>query len=200
LFKAGIRIPELGSFLASRWYTSSMALVYITGLASSGKSTICEELKRRGFEAHDADKEGINRWCNRTTGKFIKRWMVNKNQDRTKEWSKKYSWNTSRKKVEKLAIKAKNKLIFLCGISANEETVWDLFTKVICLVINETTLRNRITTRTSNNYGKAPHELRNLLEWHKTYPGDYLKKGALVVDANRPLNMVVEEISKLTSE
>ncbi len=176
-----------------------MALIYITGLAGSGKSTICEELKKRGFEAHDADKEGFNRWCNRITGRARVKWTINKNQVKTEEWSKRYSWNTSRTKVERLAKKARNKLIFLCGISANEEIVWDLFSKVICLVVNEPTLRNRIAARTSNDYGKAPHELKNLLEWHKTYPSDYIKKSAIVIDANRPLNAVVDEILKTST-
>lgn len=172
-----------------------MSLIYITGISGSGKSTICKELKRRGYEAHDADGEGFNKWCDKETGKIAGEYDRNKVDP--KEWDKKYSWNTSRIEVEKLAKSAINKLAFLCGVSANEEAVWDLFTKVICLSIDEATLRNRITTRTTNEFGKEPYEFEIVLEWYKTYSGDYLKKGALLVDANRPLNQVVDEILKI---
>jgi len=172
-----------------------MSLIYITGLSGSGKSTICEELKRRGYEAHDADGESFNKWYNKETGKIAEGY--GKNKADTKEWHRKYSWNTSRVEVERLSKNAKNKLVFLCGVSANEETVWDLFTKVICLSIDEATLRNRITTRTTNEFGKEPYEFEMILEWHKNYLGDYLKKGVLVVNANRPLHTVVDDILKL---
>lgn len=172
-----------------------MSLIYITGISGSGKSTVCKELKRRGYEAHDADSEGFNGWCNKETGKAAERY--DKDKVDAKEWYKKNSWNTSRAKVERLTKSAGNKLVFLCGVSANEETVWDLFTKVICLSVDKATLRNRITTRTTNEFGKEPYEFEIVLEWYKTYSGDYLKKGALLVDANRPLNQVVDEILKI---
>lgn len=174
-----------------------MSLVYITGLSGSGKSTVCKELKKKGFEAYDADGEGFNRWCDMATGKVVKGNSIKKID--TEERYKKYSWDTSRKKVEKLSKSVENKLAFLCGVSGNEETVWDLFSKVICLIIDEKTLRNRIKTRTSNDFGKIPLELEMLLEWHKSYPGDYLKQGAVAIDANRSLKMVVDDILKLTS-
>lgn len=172
-----------------------MPLIYITGLSGSGKSAICNELKRRGYEAHDADSEGFNKWYDRKTGKVSEEY--NRSKTSTSEWLKKYSWNTSRTKVQRLSERARNKLVFLCGVSANEETVWDLFTKVICLTIDGRTLRNRIKTRTTNEFGKAPHELEMILGWHKTYPGDYRKMGATIVNANRPLDIVVDEILEI---
>jgi len=172
-----------------------MSLIYITGISGSGKSTVCEELKRRGYEAYDADGEGFNGWCNKETGKAAEGY--GKDKVDAKEWYKKNSWNTSRAKVERLSESARNKLVFLCGVSANEETVWDLFTKVICLNVDEATLRNRIKTRATNEFGKEPYEFQIILEWHKTYLDDCIKKGVLVVNADRPLNMVVDKILKI---
>jgi len=45
-----------------------MPLVYVTGLSGTGKSAVCRELKRRGYEAHDTDEEGNAVWVNRETG------------------------------------------------------------------------------------------------------------------------------------
>ncbi len=170
-----------------------MPLIYITGLSGSGKSTISEELKKRGFESHDADSENFNAWYEIKTGKPIK---DDKLIETSEEWYKNYQWQTSRAMVEKLAKNAKNKIIFLCGASYNENSCWDLFDKVICLIINESTLRKRILTRTTNTFGKKKHEFDSILEWYKNYPGDYIKMGARIVDANRPLNVVIDEIIK----
>ena len=38
-----------------------MTLIYITGVAGVGKTTVLNELKRRGYEAYDAD-ENLSSW------------------------------------------------------------------------------------------------------------------------------------------
>jgi len=176
-----------------------VSLVYVTGISSSGKSTVCKELQKINIEAHDADSEGFNRWCNIKTGLPTIRRLFNRNAGKSEKWTDNYSWNTSQKKVKKLVKKAKNKLIFLCGISANEEAIWNLFDKVICLTIDKKTLRKRLATRTTNDFGKAPHELKKVLSWHKTYLEEKLKKNAVPIDATQPINKVVKEILDIAS-
>lgn len=173
-----------------------MALIYVTGISGAGKSTIAEELKKRGYEAYDADSEGFNAFYDRETGEKIE---TSKNDNpHSPEWGKKYIWKTSRKKVEELVAKAKKETIFLCGSSSNEKEIWDLLTKVICLVLDEKTLRHRIATRTSNDFGKADHELVDILEWNKASEENYRKVGASIVDTTQPLNVIVDEILKIS--
>jgi dephospho-CoA kinase len=176
-----------------------MALIYITGLSGSGKSTVCKELIKRGYEAHDADSEGFNRWCNRKTGLPVIKWLHSKNADKSEKWTDDYAWDTSRIKVRKLAKRAKNKLIFLCGISANEETVLGLFAKVICLAIDKKTLKYRLATRTTNDFGKAPHQLKKVLEWHGAYLDKKLEKGAIAIDATQPIEKVTQQVLDIIS-
>jgi broad-specificity NMP kinase len=82
-----------------------MPLIYITGISGSGKSSISNKLKERGYEAYDADREGFNGWVNNKTGQTITR--DDSLEYATPEWYEKYSWKTSRAKVEELAKRAK---------------------------------------------------------------------------------------------
>ena len=43
-------------------------LIYVTGISGAGKSAVCDELQRRGYEAHDTDREENAVWVNRKTG------------------------------------------------------------------------------------------------------------------------------------
>jgi putative ribosome biogenesis GTPase RsgA len=40
---------------------TGMPLIYVTGPSGAGKSTVCNELLRRGYEAHDTDENELVR-------------------------------------------------------------------------------------------------------------------------------------------
>lgn len=172
-----------------------MSLIYVTGISGSGKSQVREELLRRGFEAHGTDEDGVAAYFNNETGE-IENENASDPDFRTPEWRSKHTWKAQREKVEELTTRAKDKPIFLCGVVANDNEVWDLFGKVFALVIDEDTLKHRITHRTENNFGQNPHEFAMISEWQKTAEDDYRKFGATIIDATRPLEQVVDEIIK----
>lgn len=87
---------------------------------------------------------------------------------------------TVRARVETLH--DKSRLVFLSGSVDNELNVWGLFTVVVCLVVDEATLRRRLAAR-PDPFGKAPNELANILEWNTTCEVNYRRFGASVVDA-----------------
>ncbi len=94
-----------------------------------------------------------------------------------------------------MAEEAKDKLVFLCGVTNNDaDELWDLFDRVFALVLDEKALKYRISNRTSNDFGKNPHEFADLLRWQQTASEDYKKLGATLIDATRPLSEVVDEI------
>jgi len=169
-----------------------MSLIYITGNSGAGKSSVRNELQKRGYEAHDTDEGGITSWRHKVTDEAVIRPTDTK--DRTKEWYEEHDWKMSRPKVQELASKAKNKTIFLCGSTSNAGEMLDLFGKIIFLEINKDTLRTRLINRTDNDFGKAPDELDNILGWHKSFEDEYRLYGATMVDAARPLSVVVDNI------
>lgn len=172
-----------------------MPLIYITGVSGSGKSAVADELKKRGYEAIDADNEGYNFWHDNETNVIVP--IPDEKIVHTPEWFAKYEWKSSIEKVTKLAEQAKDKTIFFCSTAGHEKELWELYSKVICLVIDVNTLRQRIATRSSNHFGKKPHELEAILKWHSGDETNYRKYGAVIVDATQPLDKVVDDILKI---
>lgn len=169
-----------------------MPLIYITGNSGAGKSSIRKELLRRGYEAHDTDDDGITTWQHKTTDKVVER--PEDENSRTKDWYEQHEWRMSRQRVEEFAVRAKNKLIFLCGSPSNADDMLDLYDKVICLVVDEDTLKSRIVGRTDHDFGKAPDELESILGWHESFQNRYKDYGAVMIDATQPIEKVVEDI------
>jgi len=84
--------------------------------------------------------------------------------------------------------------VFVCGVASNEDEYIDVFDKVFALDIDTETMKHRINTRTSGDFGKSTHEMKTLLEWQETTADYYQKVGAHVIDATKPVTSVVDEI------
>jgi hypothetical protein len=146
---------------------------------------------QRGYEAHDTDEDGIARFVNKITGAVVGRVDASR---RTIEFTQANDWMVDPERVRLLAQRAEDRFVFLCGSVANEIEVWDLFSKVILLSIDEVTMRERVAKRTTSDFGKHAHELSLMLGWIKSVDDDYMRYGAIVIDATRPLGEVVDKI------
>jgi thymidylate kinase len=172
-----------------------MPLIYITGISGSGKSAVCTELKHRSYTAYDTDHDGIAFFYHNDTGEPVTERVAP--EDRTPHWRSKHTWKARREDVKKLAEEAKNKFVFLCGVTNNDAAeLWDLFDYVFALTLDEEVLRHRIMNRTGGGFGKNPHEFSEVLRWQRTANEDYEKLGATLIDATKPINQVVESILK----
>ena len=168
-----------------------MGLVWVTGNSGTGKSTVRAELARRGHLSFDTDEDGITVWRDRATGQEV---AYPGDAHHPDDWLEHHGWMIDRLRVEDLARLARDRLVFLCGSVENENDVWDLFDIVVCLILDEPTLRERIATRTTNPFGKKPVELQAILHWNPTMEATYRQSGAFVVNADQPLDAVVDEI------
>ena len=167
-----------------------MSLYYVKGTPGSGKSTIRKELAQRGFEAHDADDDDMGGPYNNATNQRV----TYPDWPPKPEWFAEHSYRLIPEAVQALHDKAKDKLIFLCGTASNEDDVWHLFDSVLFLDIDEATLKERIASRTDNDYGQTPHELELIME---KYRADKLKRdlpGVIIIDASLPVSGVVQAI------
>ena len=172
-------------------YDVAMSLIYVTGIASSGKSEVCDELLKLGYEAHEGD-DNLSYFYNNESGQVVNR--PTSASERTPEWREQHTWKMSKEKLLELKNKAKDKPIFVCGVAANENEYIDIFDKVFALMIDDRTMRHRIETRTRSDYGKNSHEMADLIEWQKSTQEHYQKIGAQVIDATKPISEVVNEI------
>jgi dephospho-CoA kinase len=168
--------------------------VWVTGNAGVGKSTVCALLKSWGELAVDADWEGYNHWVDRATGEVV----VDPPCPVPAGWLDRFAWRISRAEVEALAAKTRDRTTFLCATVENEVDVWDLFDLVVCVVVDDETLRNRLLTRTTNSFGKHPEELAAVLEDNAGTESTYRRFGATIIDGTRSPTEVADAILAAT--
>jgi len=169
-----------------------MSLILITGISTSGKSTIAKELVRRGFEAYDTEHNGISAWYNKESNERAAEF--GQVPERTKAWMDAHEWRMSMDWVQQKVTEAADKPIFLCGGGANEPEVRAVCDKAVWLKTNEETIRARVNNPRDHTYGTKPHELERILEGNKEKEAEYLEIGAVIVDATRATDKVVDEI------
>jgi shikimate kinase len=142
--------------------------VLLTGMSGTGKSSIVRELRRRGFEAYDADDDGFAE------------------PDEGGIWR----WDAPR--VSALLDRAGDGLLFFAGCSEEQvEFRWDL--KVL-LTAPEAVILERLADRSTNSYGKSAEErARVLADLREVEP--LLRASAdLVIETTEPLGRVVERV------
>ncbi|USX51419.1 AAA family ATPase [Lentzea sp. HUAS12] len=169
-----------------------MPLVWVTGASGGGKSAVCALLQSRGELAVDTDWEGYNQWVDRVSGRAV----VDPPDPVPPGWLDRYAWRIRRELVEDLAARARGRDAFLCGYVENEAEVWDLFDRVVCVVIDDATMRQRLLTRTTNSFGKHPEELAAALAHNVHLEATYLGLGATIVDGTLPLEEVADLVTR----
>jgi dephospho-CoA kinase len=177
---------------------SVVSLVLVTGISGSGKSTVCVALQARGYEAHDMDLDGNAAWVHRETGRS---WPSDRHPDTgASDWFEQYEWRVVTEKVEALATRARERTIFLAGMASNGHEVFHLFSRVIYLSIDEPTLRRRVASRTTNDFGKTSNELAAILEWHEFAERQHRQAGATIIDATLSPDRVVDAVLEVALE
>lgn len=169
-------------------------LVYITGTPGSGKSTVLRELRSRGYKAYGTDEHDYSHWIDRKTGEVA----IPPEGYNLHAWYKDHEWTLNPEAVATLrkAADTADEVVFLCGVAAGTDVVEHLFSQTVVLTADLSTLKHRIANRTDNNFGKAPEELKIILEWQDNHVDEYRKQGAVIIDAAQPVGQVVDEIVK----
>jgi hypothetical protein len=167
-----------------------MPVVWVTGSSGVGKSTVCALLKSRGELAVDADWEEYSHWVDRRSGRIV----TEPPDPLPAGWLERFGWMISRADVESLSTRAHDRTAFLCGSAENEAVVWDLFDLMICLVVDNETLQDRLRARTTNAFGKHPEEMAAALGWNEDIESIYRDIGATIIDGRRPLPEVADAI------
>lgn len=157
-----------------------MSFYHVDGQAGTGKSTLTRTLRERGYRAFDADKI-FGYWGNPTTRRRV---LSKAGAD--------WFWDSS--KLERTLASRFTGAAFICGCSANSEEFWHRFVKVFFLYIDTATLEHRLKTRTNNNYGKKPEQLAYELDRNEEVLARARARGAIIVDATRPVSDVADEI------
>ena len=153
---------------------------------------MCNVVKSLGVAAIDTDWDGYNHWVDRSTfePKFDPPYPT------PEDWVDDNAWQIRPDLVRELRDDGAG-VTFLFGAVENEIEVWDLFDRVACLVVDDQTVRHRLSTRTTNEFGKHPRDLERVLGWNRDMEASYRSFGAVIIDGTRPLDEVVEAVLHL---
>jgi hypothetical protein len=154
----------------------------VEGLSGAGKSSVYEDLIRRGYRAISTDRA----------------WKYHAEPDTDlRGRPTKYDnamWD-EQKALSELE-SPEPEVLFVCGSSGNRDSFLSYFTKIFNLRIDDDTMRRRLAERTNNDFGKQPEELELMLGLNRN---DAKPAGAIDVDATQPLDQVVDEVLRLAN-
>lgn len=163
--------------------------ILITGFPGTGKSSIAEELKRRGRNAYDPQSmHDYMHVGDRDTGRHIKQpesvpagWYDNVGA---------YNWDLV--KLEKLV--QGNEDIFICSKAHNQSDFYNVFDKIFILTLDFTELLHRLNMRAGKSIGKSPEELSDIFSHKNHFEKSLINNGATEINASKPLHNIVDEI------
>jgi hypothetical protein len=153
----------------------------IDGVSCAGKTTVCDELQRRGYHAIHGDRE-LAYWGDPKTGEPVTgcagelgTWM----------------WNVE--KVRALAADENHAATFFCGGSRNSDRFIDLLDGVFVLEIDLDTLNRRLAARPEDEWGGSASEGESFARLQlATKEG--LPTNAIIIDATASLSIIVDTI------
>ncbi|MEO6513673.1 MAG: AAA family ATPase [Candidatus Saccharimonadales bacterium] len=166
-----------------------MSKILITGSSGVGKSTVIQELGRRGYIAIDGDAEpGLARLEIRETGEPV-------------EWPKgfvdwhAYSWNLQ-EPVLKRAL-SRDETMFLGGIYGNQPDYYHLFDKLIVLDVTPEEHLRRLDTRPTRPVGDDNQNIQDKLGKYPILMKRFLDSGFVPVYASGNVAQTVDRILEL---
>lgn len=153
----------------------------IDGVSCAGKTSVCNELQRRGYHAIHGDR-ALAYWGDPQTGEPV--------TDRA-EGDRTWMWDIE--KVRALIADQSHAVSFFCGGSRNAARFIDLMDAAFVLEIDLATLNQRLAARPKDEWGGTASEGEAFARFqHATRQG--LPANAISIDATAPLSSVVDAI------
>ena len=145
-------------------------------MSGTGKSTALAELAQRGFRVVDTDDPPWSEWSESDGG---------------------YVWREDL--MTDLLAGDDGPTLYVSGTVSNQGRFYPRFDAVVLLSATAEVLLERIESRTTNDYGKAPEERALILE-HIAEVEPLLRAGCThEIDAAQPLGDVVEQLVAIGS-
>lgn len=161
----------------------------IEGVSGTGKTSVCHELRRRGYHALNGDRDLAYRGDPKT-GEPVDRPVHDSDAARIAWVHAHQVWDVD--KVKSVVADQNVAMSFFCGGSRNFSCFIDLFDGVFVLDIDRDTLIQRLAARPEDEFGGRPVERDLILRLHATK--EDIPKGGFVIDAGAPLECVVDDI------
>jgi guanylate kinase len=174
-----------------------MSLVYVTGLAGMGKTTLFNEVSSRGVEAYGVDEHNLADWINKSSG-VAEEWPKPPRADfDPHQWYENHRYLLSERRIGELKEESDNAdtTVYIFGTAEGLKNVRSLFSKVYALYTdNLDELKKRIVGRTDVPYGKTEEEFAQITNWVNVAPDRYQSIGAIVLNAKEPINELADQL------
>jgi dephospho-CoA kinase len=158
----------------------------VTGTSAVGKSSVAEELSKRGHSAWDADEHAA--WLD-DDDRPLEWWECRIDDP---EWVKSHRWEWETDWID--GVLASDRDEYVCGSSSSLYEYVERFDRIYLLTLDVAIQNERLEARTNNDFGRDP-AIRDLMRsWEKIFTADMLELGAIQIDASKPLADVVDEI------
>jgi len=144
-----------------------MARVLITGMSGSGKSTVLDELRRRGHLTLDTDYDG---------------WVLADGM-----------WDEPRMSI----LLSDHADMFVAGTADNQGRFYDRFHHVVLLSAPLHVLLTRVASRTNNPYGKGPQEQADVARYVDAVEPLLRRTASIELDGQRPASELADLIEGL---
>ena len=161
----------------------------IEGVSGAGKTTVAEELQRRGYHVIHGDRE-LAYYGDPETGDPLDGPPGESVTDNVRWGYEHWIWPVD--KVKSLIADQRHAISFFCGGSRNFPRFIDLFDGVFVLDIDLDTLNRRLAGRPDDEFGGKPAERELTARVHATKEGT--PRIGVMIDATAPLERVVDEI------
>ena len=167
----------------------------IEGVSGAGKTTVAEELQRRGHHVVHGDRE-LAYVGDPDTGEPLDGPAPEGVTDSLWWRYERWIWNVEN--VKSLVADQRYAQTFFCGGSRNSHRFIDLFDQVFVLEVDLETLNLRVAPRLEDEFGGKPEERALIARVHATKEG--IPKNAVSIDAAAPIARVVDEILSKCAE
>ena len=169
----------------------------IEGVSGTGKTSVAEELQRRGYHVLHGDRE-LKYRGDPKTGKPVSE-PAHKNERDKAVWQQEHHlWDID--KVKSVIADHSMAISFFCGGSRNFSKFMDLLDGVFVLNVDDIeTIYRRLderVTRDPTDFGGKPEEKELVARMHRTK--EDIPSDGIVIDATQPLTNVVDEILRHT--
>jgi broad-specificity NMP kinase len=170
--------------------------IFITGVAGSGKSSICKQLNILDYEAYDIeDIVGMFKMIRKDTGDDYEDYD---NADIGK--IKNADWICNKEKLKELVERQKKEKAFYCGIASNNDEIVSLFDKIILLRATPEVIHKRLSSREgTDDMGNTNESREWVLGWKEWWENKLMRnQNVLAVNADDNLADISKKIVELT--
>ena len=156
----------------------------VEGVSGTGKTSVCEELNRRGYHAINGDRE-LAYQRDDEAGEPV--------DDASHEH---HVWDVGR--VQALVADQHEPVTFFCGGSRNFSKFIAMFDETFLLDVDVGTLHRRLDQRPQDEWGSKQSERDLIVRLHRTK--EDIPRTGIVIDATPPIADVVDEILRHTRD